>query len=210
MALRLKLIFSLMVLALASGLAAGQSIVSGEYEDLVIGVSKDEGLTGYFSQGTGDDGRGNPRFTCTFLIKGNSDDGGRYEIKTWHPAFPEDVVAGEMTLSQAEGRTAVTLRLFGEHGGCWNVAPMLKEDEGVEFELTKRGDWDTIRMISASRSYFHASADAKSRGRSYVVKNDPVRVLRASGDFVEAIFVASGGKTSQGWLPAKDLYPMEP
>lgn len=201
-------IFALVVLI--TGLAAGQKIVSGEYEDLVLGVAKDGILTGYFSQGTGDDGSGNPRFTCTFVMRGSSEDGGRYEVVTWHPAFPDEVITGEVMLSESGGRISITLRLHGEHGGCWNVAPLLKEDEGVEFELTRQGEWESLRMISATRAYFYSSADARRRGRSYIVKNDPIRVIRSSGNWVEAMYVGTGGKVSRGWLQAKDLYPIEP
>lgn len=205
----IKTLNSFLLALLLAGAAAGQVVVSGEYEDLLLAVGKDGVLTGYFHQGTGDDGKGNPRFTCTFFIRGSSEDGGRYELRTWHPAFPDEVISGELTFSDADGRKAVNLRLHGEHGGCWNVAPVLKEDDGVDFELTKTGDWQSLRMVSANRAYFHTSADAKTRGRGYVVKNDVVRAVRMSGDWVEAVFIGKDGKTSRGWLQAKDFYSIE-
>ncbi len=195
---------------LAGGLVSAQSVVSGEYEDLVLAVSRDGVLTGYFNQGTGDDGRGNPRFSCTFFMRGTSEGSGRYEVTTWHPAFPDEVIMGELILSESDGRRSVMLRLHGEHGGCWNVAPMLKDDEGVEFELTKEGKWESLRMVASARAYFHASANARSRQRSYVVKNDLVRVMRISDGWAEVAYVAPGGNASQGWLQDKDLYPIAP
>ena len=69
-------------------------------------------------------------FLCFSCYRTQTDEG-RYEIKTWHPIAPDEVIEGEITTVENDGEKAVRVKLDGEHGGCWNVAPMLSDDEGV-------------------------------------------------------------------------------
>ena len=203
-------IFAVLVLAVAASAVAAQSVKSGEYGSLLIGVAADGTLTGHFRETTGMDDKGRPRFTCSFVIRGESGDDGFYRIKTWHPEFREEVIEGELSFVEMEGRSGLRLKLEGEHGGCWNVAPMLKEDEGVEFELTSPGDWTEIRMAKAAKAYFHSSADAKSKGRAFIVKNDVVRISEIRAGWAAAIFKYDTGRTTRGWLKTDELYPAAP
>ncbi|MBK9162850.1 MAG: hypothetical protein IPM21_02870 [Acidobacteria bacterium] len=132
-------IFAVLLLAVAAS-AGSQAIKSGEYGSLLIGVAADGTLTGHFRETTGMDENGRPRFTCSFVIRGETGDDGFYRIKTWHPEFREEVIEGELSFVEMDGRSGLRIKLEGEHGGCWNVAPMLKEDEGVDFDLTSPGD----------------------------------------------------------------------
>ncbi|MBK9164156.1 MAG: hypothetical protein IPM21_09625 [Acidobacteria bacterium] len=205
----LRSIFAVLLLTVAAS-AGSQAIKSGEYGSLLIGVAADGTLTGHFRETTGMDENGRPRFTCSFVIRGESGDDGFYRIKTWHPEFREDVIEGELSFVEMDGRSGLRLKLGGEHGGCWNVAPMLKEDEGVEFELTTPGDWTEIRMAKAAKAYFHSSADAKTKGRAFVVKNDVVRISEIRAGWAEATFKNDSGRTTRGWLKTDDLYPAAP
>lgn len=193
------------VAATASAFAQ-PAVRSGDYDGLLIGVDKSGVLTGYFNQGTGDDGKGSPRFTCTFFIRGTPAGEGRFEIRTWHPGFPAEAVEGELRATENDGKPGVNLRLFGEHGGCWNVAPVLKEEEGLDLELAYRGEWTAIRIVSSARAYFHDSPNVKAKRSAYLVKGDPVKVLFESEGWLEVVFLGPSQRSARGWLLAKDLY----
>lgn len=189
---------------------AQSAVVSGDYDGLMIGVDSKGRLTGYFDQGTGDDGKGNPRFTCRFVIFGMPSGEGRYEIRTWHPAFADDLIDGELTATEISGKRGINIRLFGEHGGCWNVAPVLKDEEGLDLELTEPGDWESVRMIASAKAFFHTAADAKTKQKAFVVKNDVVKLLNVKGDWAEVAYTSKTGRSTAGWILAASLYAAEP
>jgi hypothetical protein len=200
---RLSLLFPFILLFAAA--AAGQiRTLSGNYEGLMIGIDPDGHLTGYFDQATGDDGKGNPRFTCRFLIRGEEAGGGRYKILTWHPASPDEVIEGELRSLDA-GRS-LNIRLFGEHGGCWNVSPELKADAGVDMDLSEAGEWKAVRVVSAEKAYFHRSANNRNKLRSFLVRKDTVGVLNTKGAWLEVTFTAPNGRKTTGWMRASVFY----
>jgi hypothetical protein len=209
-----KILFSTSVLliALCITVSAQQKgkIVSGDYENLLIGVNAQGELTGYFDEGTGDDGNGDHLFTCTFFIYGEKETGGIYKVKTWYPEFPDDVIEGELKFIENGGKKSVNMHLDGEHGGCWNVTPGLKKKEGVDFELSSTGSFESVRMISPKRVYLFKSFDAKATQKIYIVKNDAVRVLQTKGDRAEIDFVNDNGRTTKGWMKTKDFYALAP
>ncbi len=187
-----------------------QSVVSGDYDSLRLAADSDGVLTGYFRETTGQDEKGNPRFTCTFILRGERVGDGLYKVHTWHPEWPDEVIEGELVPVASEGRRSVKLKLFGEHGGCWNVAPMLKDEEGVDFDLTEERKWMAVRMVSADRSYFHSSADAKAKQKAYVVKNDPVAIYATNGQWVDAEFLGDSGRRTRGWILTATLHADRP
>lgn len=201
------------VLIVAAGAAAQDSgkVMSGDYGSLIIAVNAKDELTGYFDEGTGDDGNGRPRFSCTFFIYGERQPDGAFKISTWYPGIPEDVVVtGKLKYSGKAGKASVNIQLDGEHGGCWNVAPSLKEKEGVDFDLESAGQWEGIRIIAPSRAYFFISPQAGAPQKIYVVKNDAVRVLSVKGEWAEVGFVAANGKTTKGWMKDENFHPIRP
>jgi hypothetical protein len=199
-------LFLLLVLVTANNSSFAQTsgkIVSGEYESLLLGVDSDGNLTGYFFEATGNDEMERPRFTCSFFISGEKQTDGNYKIKTWFPGDVDEVIGGEIKFV---GKKSVNLKLDGEHGGCWNVAPMLKEDEGVDFDLTAAGNWESIRVVSASKGYFYHSAEAKAPQKIWVVQNDVVRVSQTKGDKAGVTFVSDSGRKKSGWINTRDFY----
>jgi hypothetical protein len=189
----------------------GGKIVSGTYDSLLIAVDAKGGLTGYFDEGTGDNGRGRPQFTCTFFISGDKQPDGSYRISTWHPGVKEDeVVQGVLKFSGKSGKTSVNMRLDAEHGGCWNVAPALKEKVGIDFDLDSSAKWEGIRMIAPNRAWLFISPEAGAPQKIYVVKNDAVRILSETGEWAEISFVNAARQTTRGWLKNESFYPIKP
>jgi hypothetical protein len=180
-------------------------IVSGDYDTLTLGVDSEGELTGYFSDATGLDEKGNPRFTCSFFIYSAKESNGVYKIKTWYPEFPDEVVEGELKAIE----NGVNIKLDGEHGGCWNVAPALKDENGVNFTLNSTGNWESVRLVSMKRVYLFKSFDAGAPQKIYIVKNDVVNVLQTKGDMAE-ISYTNGTKTTKGWIKTSGFYGLKP
>lgn len=198
------------VLVIAAGAAAQDSekIASGDYGSLIIAVNAKDELTGYFDERTGDDGHGRPRFSCAFFIYGEKQPDGTFRISTWYPGLAEDeVITGKLKYS---GKARVNIKLDGEHGGCWNVAPSLKEKEGVDFDLESAGRWEGVRMIAPSKAYFFMSPQAGAPQKIYVVRNDAVRVLSIKGEWAEVGFVGANGRTTKGWMKDENFYSIKP
>lgn len=210
----LSVLFSLLVLIANCPSAFTQKkseIVSGAYDALIVAVNAQGELTGYFDEEAGDDGKGNSLFSCSFFIRGTKQSDGIYKIMTWYPGYSGDeVIDGELKISESNGKKAINLHLNGEHGGCWNVEPSIKEKGGINYELTKAENWMSVRVVSAVKTYFYASAEAKMPQKSFVVKNDVVRVLQTKGDAAEVNFVNNRGKTTKGWIKIKDFYAIVP
>lgn len=181
-------------------------IVSGEYESLLLGVDSSGSLTGYFFEGAGEGEAGKPQFTCSFFISGEKQTDGNYKIQTWYPGDKDEVIKGEIKFVEKKGKKAVNLKLDGEHGGCWNVAPMIKEDKGVEFGLTTAGNWDSICVVSASKGYFYVSAEAKAPQKIWVVRDNIVRVFQTKGDKAQVSFVNDRGRKTSGWMNTRDFF----
>ncbi len=199
-------IIAAVILAFAAAGNAQTAITSGAYDRLLLAVDEKGKLTGYFHETTGMDDKGRPRFTCAFLISGTQTDEGRFEIKTWHPIAPDDVIQGEILAVENDGERAVRVKLDSEHGGCWNVAPMLSDEEGTEYELSAPSGWQAIRMAASGKVFFHKAADKKTRLKAYVVRGNVVRVYKSSGEWADAEYIDENGKSVRGWLLLADLH----
>jgi hypothetical protein len=184
---------------------AQSNITSGEYGSLVLGVDSKGRLTGYFHETTGTDDRGNPRFTCSFLLQADKAAGNEISVMTWHPNAPAEPKFGKLFRTD-EG---VMLKLDEAHGGCGNVAPDIAND-GQAFELTKRGGLIAAGMIRSAKAFFHTTMNVASRGKAFVVRGDRVTVTRRQGSWVEIAFTNEAGRTTRGWVKQADLYPDEP
>lgn len=187
-----------------------EKIVSGDYENLVIGVNTKGELTGYFNESTGVDDEGNPRFTCAFFIYGAKETGGIYKIKTWFPEYPEDVIEGELKFVEVGVKDGVNIKLDGEHGGCWNVAPVLKDEKGLDFSLSSEGDWESVRLVSPKKVWLFKSIDAGAPQKIFVDKNDAVKVFQTKDGWAEVRYASPTGRTAYGWMKTSDFYALEP
>ena len=183
---------------------AKEKIASGDYGSLIIGIDAENSLTGYFNEATGIDEKGNASFTCSFFISGASDGKGGFDIRTWYPEDPDEVVEG--VLRRSDSGSAINIKLEGEHGGCWNVAPDLKDESGLDFTLTKKGDWIAVRVVSSKRVYLFKSIDAGAPQKIFVENGEVVQVLETHGDWAKIKFVSPGGRSAYGWMKKSEFY----
>jgi hypothetical protein len=181
---------------------------SGFYDSLLVGIDKDKGeLTGFFEDATGwDEQTKSPRFSCAFYIYGKLQ-GDKYQVTTWYPGDNE-YIKGELRFVLKEGRREIDMRLESEHGGCWNVHPFAKNASPVTLGLIEHGDWIGVKLVSANKAFFHKGPTPQMKGRAYLVKYDPVRVIKVQVGWVEAEYGAK--KVVRGWIKESDLFSSYP
>src|SRR5918912_1911545 len=185
-----------------SAAAQNPSGGSGVYDSLVIGVDDKSGVvTGYFEEGTGWDERTkSPMFLCTFFLYGKLQ-GDSYPITTWYPGASESI-KGQLKFMSVDGFMNSYINLDDEPGGCAMAHPFSK-DGGSDLRLDNPGKWSSVRGVATARAYFHKAPDARTREKSFVVKNDAVRVFKTENGWVEAEFGTD--KVVRGWLKEADL-----
>ena len=186
-------------------------IVSGKYDELLLGVGEGGELTGYYSTSTG-----GGQFTCIFYIRGRLRNDAA-DITTWFPK-DKDQIRGKLKFAEEDGKPGVNIKLESEPGGCWNASSYkFAEESGGTILLDQAGDWQTVRVVSAPKAYFHHSPDQTARQKTFVVKSDGVRVFKAQNGWVEAEFEnycadadCLKSKITRGWLKESDLFSAEP
>jgi uncharacterized protein YecT (DUF1311 family) len=190
-------------LALDVNATESQKGFSGSFEPVVIGVDNDSGkLTGFYKNHTGWDDRYNaPKFSCVFYISGKLT-GEMYHITTWYPGESESI-EGSLRFLGVRNNTKIRIKLNDEHDGCWNVAPLLDEENGVEYSLDNRGKWHSVR-VAADKAFFHSSPNPKTKRRAYVIKYDGLRVLDTQAGWVKAEFGTN--RITRGWIKESDLF----
>ncbi|MES1181305.1 MAG: hypothetical protein ABUL44_00775, partial [Flavobacterium sp.] len=134
----MKNVLATITLSLLSTILFGQIPVSGEYDSgLKLAYDKKRNkLTGYYENYTGlDEETAYPKFSCIFYIQGTITDN-QFTVNTYYPNDTSQIIKG--TLQLINDKTA-SLKLTGEHGGCWNVQHFA--DEEVKFSLNKQIAW---------------------------------------------------------------------
>jgi hypothetical protein len=179
---------------------------SGVYGPLAVGIDKQAGLlTGYFESHTGWDQRTQaPRFSCVFILAGKAADRG-YDVSLWHP-LERQTIRGRIHFLLTDGTPCLHLLLEDIPGGCPNVFPF-DRDKGNEFPLDSSGDWIQIRVVCKDKAYFYQHPGPSLKQKSYVVRNDVLRIHKSENGWVLAQYI--GQRTVRGWIREIDLEPLE-
>ena len=206
-----KSILAVLVLSMSGIVGMGQNKIgpsSGRYAELIVGVDQTSGvITGYYENGTGwDDQTKSSRFTCSFYLYGTKQ-GDSFKIITWWPGddLADSVINGRLDF-KADG--SIDVLLESEHGGCWNVQHFADKDSPANLILDKPGSWTSVRVVKVRRAYFYDKPSQQTRRRSYLTKNDAIRVFSNKPGWVEAEYGVD--KISKGWLKESDLYDFMP
>jgi hypothetical protein len=113
-----------------------------------------------------------------------------------------------LKFTTAGGVSKARLKLETLPGGCGMTDPTLAKGDGEELTLSAPGKWKSVRGISATRAYFHKAPDDRTKEKTFVVKNDAVRIYKVQNGWVEAEFGID--KIVRGWLKESDLLPPTP
>lgn len=190
-------IFSAHVLAMWALLLCGATQASadspgfkpGQYESLMLAVTPEHQVEGYYSE---EMGQGVTRH-CTFYLQGKIDDAASTPITTWlDEAYPG-------TLAPAADGVTLTVERGREHPGCPSVL-MPEIATGLELSQTASKPWIGLVTVSADKAYLLKTAGGKIAKRPYIVKEDVVGVLAYKDGWARVEFIGKDDRSFIGWI----------
>jgi hypothetical protein len=160
-------------------LAQAAKLESGVYENLMLAITHDGHLIGYFKEEQGE----GVKKRCAFFLAGEVRDGDA-ELTTWSgPALRGRITAQKdgVTLAIPKGR---------EHPGCGLVL-MPEVATGVALDRIAAAPWLDLRQVAVDRAYFFEDPQGNKRMRAYLVKGDVVGVLAEHGEWLKVEYSAA-------------------
>ncbi|MEX5594432.1 hypothetical protein [Pseudomonas orientalis] len=169
--------------------AGPAALQSGKYEGLMLAVTPQQQVEGFYSEAMGEGvTRG-----CSFFLQGKPE-----ALTTWREAaYPGSVAAAAdgVTLTVEQGR---------QHPGCINVL-MPDIATGLELSRTARKKWIGLVTVSAEKAYLLKAPGAKATKRPYIVKDDVVGVLAFKDGWAQVEFINADERSFTGWI-SQDQY----
>lgn len=175
--------------AVAPAFAGSPALHSGKYEGLMLAVTPEHQVEGYYSEEMGE---GVTR-SCAFYLQGKP-----AALTTWADAtYPGSVAPSSdgVTLIVAEGR---------QHPGCFNVL-MPEIATGLDLSQTANTKWIGLVKVSVDKAYLLKNPSAKAAKRPYIVKNDVVGVLAFKDGWAQVEFINADDRSFTGWI-SQDQY----
>lgn len=175
--------------AVVSAAAGAAELHSGKYEALMLAVTPEHQVEGYYAETLGE---GVTR-SCAFYLQGQPE-----ALTTWlDNAYPGSVVPSSdgVTLTVEQGR---------EHPGCLSVL-MPEIATGLELTETANTQWIGLVTVSADKAYLLDEPDADAAKRPYIVKDDVVGVLAFKDGWAKVEFTNAKDHTYTGWI-SQDQY----
>lgn len=194
--IRTTLAFPLLMVAVSSH---ASSLHSGVYEGLMLAISPAGHITGYYAESA----EGGVKRTCSFSLSGQVSAQETNSITSWSTS----VLPGQISVS-TDG-IKLTIPDGQTHAGCMNVL-MPEINTGLELEKTQETRWQTLARANAERVYLSSTADAGTRRKAWIVKDDVVGVLQTQAGWTQIEFISGTGKTIRGWVNSKEIQPLTP
>ncbi|KTC49860.1 hypothetical protein AO262_02635 [Pseudomonas fluorescens ABAC62] len=186
---RLLAIGMMSLCAVAPAMAGSVALHSGKYEGLMLAVTPQQLVEGYYAESMGEGvTRG-----CTFYLQGKPG-----ALTTWRDnAYPGSVAPSSdgVMLTVQEGR---------QHPGCLNVL-MPEIATGLDLTQTARKKWIGLVTVSADKAYLLKAPGAKAAKRAYIVKNDVVGVLAFKDGWAQVEYINADDRSFSGWI-SQDQY----
>ena len=173
----------------ASAFAGSAGLHSGKYEGLMLAVTPEHQVEGFYTEEMGE---GVTR-RCAFYLQGKP-----AALTTWlDAAYPGSVApsADGVTLTVEQGR---------EHPGCLSVL-MPEIATGLDLTQTAAKPWIGLVTVSADKAYLLKTPGAKAAKRPYIVKNDVVGVLAFKDGWAQVEFINADDRAFTGWI-SQDQY----
>ena len=187
---------------------AETDVLPGDYGALWVGFNPDTRIiTGYYENYTGwDEETGQAQFSCIFYLHGKIEGDPPYRITTWYPSTqPEEIIAGQLNVSETNDYYLLSIHLDEEHGGCWNVEHFA-DAAAAEFTLEEESPWREIRVIAAEQAFLHDAPEAEKKTTHALVKDTAIGVLDARPGWVYTE-TWQDEQMIKGWIRSEDLYP---
>ena len=170
--------------AVVSAAAGAGELHSGKYEALMLAVTPEHQVEGYYAETLGE---GVTR-SCAFYLQGQPE-----ALTTWlDNAYPGSVAASSdgVILTVEQGR---------EHPGCLSVL-MPEIATGLELTETANTQWIGLVTVSADKAYLLDEPGADAAKRPYIVKDDVVGVLAFKDGWAKVEFTNAKDHTYTGWI----------
>lgn len=183
------------VLGLSMGSAAAQGLESGIYEQLLLAVTADHQVKGFYQE---DMGTGVTR-SCAFVFTGSIS----------APDRPAGIISWSSsslpgTVNADSDGLVLTIPHGQQHDGCVNVmTPDI--DTGLTLTKTEAEHWVDLVRISGDKAPLLTSPDAAAKHHGYVVKDNVVAVSAYRDGWAEVVYTAPDGRHFTGWI-AKNQY----
>ncbi len=169
--------------------AEGSALHSGKYEQLMLAVTPEHQIEGFYAESRGE----GTTFSCAFYLQGKVDTGKRAALATWF----HDVYPGSVT-SSADG-VILKIEQGKQHPGCMNVL-MPDIATGMELTQTASKQWISLVTVVADKAWLQKSADLNATQGPYVVKGDVVGVLAFTKGGAQVEFINANGRSFIGWI----------
>jgi hypothetical protein len=172
---------------------------SGIYEGLMLAVSLNGELEGFFRE---EQGEGVTK-TCAFFLHGRAAGAATVPITTWNQqAFPGSLApkADGVQLAIPQGR---------DHPGCGLVLlPAIAQ--GIMLDRTLRTTWSALERIAVRRAYLHARPADGHTLRTYTVQGDVVGITGRTSGWIRIELVSNEGGSVTGWIQETEARPLTP
>ncbi len=168
---------------------AANLLESGLYEGLMLAVSSEGKVTGYYQEEQGE----NPGKRCTFFFSGTTNEQGGAKIQSWSSRIK---LLGNIT-AQPDA-IVVTIPKGREHDGCGLVL-MPEIDQGLSLTRIAQVPWRELRTITATKVHLSKMPTDGAAQKAYLIRGDVVGVLQTKDQWVEVEYVASERRI-KGWV----------
>ncbi|KAF2410606.1 hypothetical protein ACMSI6_07485 [Pseudomonas antarctica] len=169
--------------------ASTAELHSGKYEGLMLAVTPDHQVEGYYVEELGE---GVTR-TCTFYLQGKPE-----ALTTWlDEAYPGSVAASSdgVTLTVEQGR---------QHPGCMSVL-MPEIATGLDLTQTASNQWIGLVTVTADKAPLLKTPGDTAGKHPYIIKDDVVGVLAFKDGWAQVAFTNAKDHTFTGWI-SQDQY----
>lgn len=188
----------------ASAFSQTNGITSGQYSEMTLAYNPETKIiTGFYNNGTGDDGHGVPQFSCMFYLEGKVING-KASIITYFLLLKlqgktDDIIPGVLIYKSAK---EIDVKLKEEHGGCWNVEHFA--DSLNHFFLDKKENWIAVKYAITDKAYFYQD-DKTTRRKGYILKGDVVYIDSEKDAWAHCTYITVKWKRIAGWIKWADL-----
>lgn len=184
----------IVILSILMTNACAESITleSGVYENVLLAINADGGVTGYYREAQGE----GVVKTCAFAFKGEALAGKANIMVGEENAFPGAIQA------ESEG---INLKIAKarELPGCGLVL-MPEIADGLSYDLITETSWSELLTITSEKSYFYSEPKEDKKLKSYLVKGDVVGVVTQEGDWLQIDYYSDNGKMSRRWINSRE------
>ncbi|MDU8501794.1 hypothetical protein RYB01_21775 [Pseudomonas syringae] len=186
---RWSLAATLLLCVGTSAFAQDTALHSGKYEQLMLAVTPDHQVEGYYAEERGED----PPFSCAFYLKGNVEAGKDVAVSSWSDgAYPG-------TLKSSTDGVTLTIEQGQQHSGCLNVL-MPDIATGLDLTQTASKQWISLVKVKSDKAWLQKTPNAKATRGAYIVKGDVVGVLAFKDGAAQVEFINADDRSFTGWI----------